>query len=131
MRRTSLIVILSVLAVLVVVALVVRLVNFGSPNGLQGPTGTLTGTLQAEGGLPGAGPRPLSGQVTLQGPDGHLTGISVGANGRFSVPVAVGTYTLSGQSPQYQGGNATCHAAETVTVTKGVTTHVQVDCGEK
>ncbi len=63
MRRTSLIVIVSVLAVLVVVAVAVRLANFGSPNS-RGPTGTLTGALQVEGGPPGAGPRPLAGQVT-------------------------------------------------------------------
>ncbi len=131
MRRTSLIVIVSVLAVLVVVAVAVRLANFGSPNSPQGPTGTLTGALQVEGGPPGAGPRPLAGQVTLHGPDGHLTDISVGANGRFSLPVAVGTYTVSGQSPQYQAGNATCHAGKSVIVTNGLTTHVQVDCGEK
>ena len=132
MRRKSLIVISIVPLVIVVVVVAVRLVNnFGSPYGPQGPTGTLTGVLQAVGGPTDANPRALSGQVTLHGSGGHLTGIAVGANGRFSVPVSVGGYTVSGQSPQYEGGNAICHAADSVTVTKGVTTNVSVDCAEK
>jgi hypothetical protein len=56
---------------------------------------------------------------------------SVGANGRFKVQTGVGTYTVSGQSPQYEGGKATCHAEEPVTVSKGVTSAVNVDCQEK
>ena len=95
-----------------------------------GPTGTLTGTLQAVGGPSGVGPRALSGQITLHGPSGHITGITVAANGRFSAPVPVGKYTVSGQSPQYQGGTAVCHASAPVTVTKGVTSSVAVDCQE-
>lgn len=132
MCRKSLILISILLLALVVVVVLVRLANnFGSPNGPQGPTGTLTGVLQAVGGPPGVGPRALSGQVTLHGSSGHLTGIAVGANGRFSAPVSVGKYTVSGQSPQYEGGNAICHAKEPVTVIKGVKTNVRVDCAEK
>ncbi len=131
MRRKSLIVISILLLLFAVVVASVRLVNRGSPNGPQGPTGTLTGTLRAVGGPPGVGPRALSGQVTLNGSSGHMTGITVGANGRFTVPVPVGTYTVSGQSPQYKGGNAICHAAHPVTVTKDVTTSVRLDCAEK
>ncbi len=123
--------IVCVILLLIAVAVSVRLSNFGSPNRPPGPTGTLTGALQAVGGTADAGPRPLSGQVTLYGSGGHITGIAVGANGRFSVPVAVGEYTVSGQSPQYRDGNATCHAAKSVTVTKGATVHVRVDCGDK
>ncbi len=132
MRRKSLIVISILLLLLVVVVASVRLANnFGSPNGPQGPTGTLTGMLQAVGGPAGVIPRALSGQVTLHGSSGHITGITVGADGRFSVPVSVGRYTVSGQSPQYEGGDAICHAAKPVTVTKGVTTNVRIDCAEK
>lgn len=131
MRRKVVIFVLGVLAVLVVVVVAIRLANFGSPNGPSGPTGTLSGTLQAEGGPTDTGSRALSGQVTLRGSGGHLTGITVGASGRFSVPVSVGTYTVSGQSPQYGGGNKICRAAKPVTVRKGATTNVQVQCGEK
>ncbi len=129
MRRKS----LTLLALLAITAASVFLAgcDLSSPNGPSGPTGTLTGALQAVGGPAGLSPRLLSGQVTLRGSGGHLTGITVGANGQFSVPVSVGTYTVSGQSPQYEGGTAKCHASGPVTVTKGVTSGVKVDCQEK
>ena len=126
MRRKSLI----LLALLPVMAASLSLAGCSSPNGPPGPTGTLTGTLQAVGGPPGDGPRALGGQITLHGPSGHLTGITVGADGRFSLPVGVGKYTVSGQSPQYQGGTADCHAPGPVTVANGVTSRVEVDCQE-
>jgi hypothetical protein len=125
-RRSS----LTLLSLLPVMAVSVSLASCSSPNGPPGVTGTLTGTLQAVGGPPGVGPRALSGQITLHGSSGHITGIAVGANGRFSVPVPVGKYTVSGQSPQYKGGTADCHASGPVTVTKGVTRSVEVDCQE-
>lgn len=131
MRRKLLVAILSLLVLLVVVVVSIRLVSLTSPTGPSGPTGTLTGILQAVGSPAGARPQALSGQVTLHGSGGHLTGITVGAKGRFSVPVSVGTYTVTGQSPQYGGGSATCHAAGTVSVTKGATTNVRVECGKK
>ena len=127
MRRKS----VTLVSLMLVMAASVLLARGSSPNGPPGPTGTLTGTLQAVGGPPGAGPRALSGQITLHGSSGHMTGISVGANGRFSVPVSVGRYTVSGQSPQYEGGTSACHASGPVTVTKGVTSRVEVDCQER
>ena len=126
MRRKS----LTLLSLLPVMAASVLLANCSSPTGPPGPTGTLTGTLQAVGGPPGGGPRALRGQVTLHGPSGHITGITVGANGRFSVPATVGSYTVSGQSPQYEGGTGVCRASGPVVVTKGVTSSVEVDCQE-
>jgi hypothetical protein len=126
-RRRS----LSLLCLLPVMAASVSLASCSSPNGPSGPTGTLTGTLQAVGGPPGGGPRALSGQVTLHGSGGHITGITVGTNGRFSVPVPVGTYTVSGQSPNYEGGTVACRASGPVVVTKGVTRSVEVDCQEQ
>ena len=127
MRRSS----LTLLSLLPVMAASVLLASCSSPDSPPGPTGTLTGTLQAVGGPSGVGPRALSGQITLHGPSGHITGITVAANGRFSAPVPVGKYTVSGQSPQYQGGTAVCHASAPVTVTKGVTSSVAVDCQER
>ena len=127
MRRRS----LTLLSLLPVMAASVSLASCSSPNGPPGATGTLTGTLQAVGGPPGVGPRALSGQITLHGSSGHITGVTVGANGRFSVPAPVGKYTVSGQSPKYEGGTADCHASGPVTVTKGVPSSVEVDCQEK
>ena len=122
---------LTLLWLLPVIAASVLLASCSSPNGPPGPTGTLTGTLQAVGGPSGAGPRGLSGQVTLHGSNGRRSIISVGATGRFSVPATVGTYTVSGQSAQYEGGTAVCKASGPVTVTKGITSSVEVDCQEK
>jgi hypothetical protein len=122
---------LTLLILFSVMVASVLLAGCSSPNGPPGPTGTVTGTLQAVGGLPGDGPRALSGQITLHGSSGHIVGITVGANGRFSLAVPVGTYTVSGQSPQYRGGAAECHASGPVVVTKGVTSSVEVDCQGK
>jgi hypothetical protein len=105
--------------------------HLSSPTGPAGPTGTVTGTLQAVGGTSGAGPRALSGQVTLNGSRGKIATITVSANGRFSVPATVGTYTVSAHSPQYKGGTADCHASGPITVTEGATTKVEVDCQGK
>ncbi len=107
------------------------LASCSSPTGPQGPAGTLTGTLQAVGGPSGASPRALTGQITLHGANGTRFAITVGANGRFAVPVTVGTYTVIGRSPQYEGGTADCQAPGPVTVTKGVTSSVEVDCQER
>ena len=105
--------------------------DLSSPTGPPGPTGTVTGMLQAVGGPSGVSLRALGGQVTLYGSSGNIAAISVGSNDRFSVPATVGTYTASGRSPQYKGGTADCHASGPITVTKGRTTKVEVDCQEK
>ena len=126
MRRSS----LTLLCLLPAMAASVSLASCSSPNGPPGPTGTLTGTLQAVGGPSGVGPRALSGQVTLHESNGTRDIISVGANGRFSIPATVGRYTVSGRSPQYEGGTADCKASGPVTVTKGLTSSVEVDCQE-
>jgi hypothetical protein len=125
-RRKS----LTLLSLLPVLAASLFFASCLAPDGPAGPTGTLAGTLQAVGGHPGAGPRALSGQVTLHGSSGHISGIAVGANGRFSVPVTVGSYTVSGRSPQYEGGTAVCRVSGPVVVTKSVTTNVQINCEE-
>jgi hypothetical protein len=92
-------------------------------------TGTLTGTLQAVGGPQGASSRPLSGTITATTSNGGILTVPVGADGRFTAHPVVETYTVSARSPQYERGTADCHALGPVTVTKGVTTRVQVDCG--
>ena len=107
------------------------LASCGSPTKPPGPTGTLAGTLQAVGGPSGVGPRALSGQVTLDGSGGHITGITVGRSGRFSVPVPVGTYAVSAVSSQFEDGRTECRASEPITISRGMTTDVQIDCEEK
>ena len=124
MRRISLI-------LLAVMAGGMTLAGCSSPNGPSGPLGTVAGKLQAVGGSPGTGPQALAGQITLHGPNGMKFGITTGADGRFSEPVTVGTYTVTARSPQYEGGTADCQASGPVTVTQGVTSSIEVDCQEK
>ena len=122
---------LTLLSLVPVTAASVSLAGCSSPTGPPGPTGTLTGTLQVVGGPPGIGTRAVSGQITLHGSSGNIATITVGANGRFSVPVAVDTYTVSARSPRYEGGTGVCRNSGPVVVTKGVTSSVEVNCQEK
>lgn len=107
------------------------LAGCSSPNGPSGPLGTVAGKLQAVGGSSSTGPQALAGQITLHGPNGLKFSITAGADGRFSAPVTVGTYTVTARSPQYEGGSTDCTAPAPVTVTQGVTSSVEVDCQEK
>jgi len=121
---------LTLLFLLSAVAASVTLAGCSAPNGPPGPTGTVIGSLQAVGGPPGARPEPLSGDVTLQNRSGAKAVITVGASGRFSVPASTGTYTVSGQSPGYDGGHGECRASAPITVSRGATSRVKVDCQE-
>jgi hypothetical protein len=93
--------------------------------------GTLDGTLQAVGGPSGTGARPLSGSVTFHGSDGNIATIHLSPSGRFSAHLPVGRYTVSGRSPQFNGGAGECLAPGPVTVTKDVTSRVEIDCQER
>ena len=105
---------------LAVMAAGMTLASCSWPTGPSGPTGTLTGTFQAEGGPPGTGPRALAGQITLHESNGTRFSIAVSANGGFSVTAAVGTYTVTGGFPQYEGRHCRlCQASGPVTVTEG------------
>jgi hypothetical protein len=122
-RRVALIM-LVVVAVGIAVAFGVRKLLPPSP-----AAGTLTGTFQAIGSTPGASPRSLSGTITARTAGRGILVFRVGGNGRFTVnSVVAGTYTVSGRSPQYEAGKATCHATGPVTVTKDVTSTVKVYC---
>ncbi|MGH9091938.1 MAG: hypothetical protein ACRDZR_11265 [Acidimicrobiales bacterium] len=119
--------------VLVVVAIGIGVaLGVGNLLPLSPATGTLTGTFEAAGGPSGTGSRALSGTITAKTSGRGILGFPVGVNGRFTVhSVVVGTYTVSGRSPEYEGGIAICHASGPVTVSKGVTSRVEVDCQEK
>lgn len=56
---------------------------------------------------------------------------SVGVSGRFTVHPAIGTYTVTAQSPRYEGGTGTCHASGSVTVSKGITSNIKFECRER
>lgn len=94
-------------------------------------SGVLTGTLEAVGGPAPGVAHPLPGTITLSDPQLPATTITVGPDGKFSVPVIAGSYTITGRSPKYQRGNATCSAPGPVNITLGATRQVTVTCQEK
>jgi hypothetical protein len=117
---------LTVLAVLAALCAGATFAGCSSPP----DEGTLDGTLQAVGGPAGIGPRLLSGSMTFHGSDGNIATIHLSGNGRFSAHLPVGRYTVAGRSPQFEEGIGECQASGLVTVTKDVTSHIEVDCQE-
>ena len=93
--------------------------------------GTLTGHLYGVGGPATISAPPSArawpGTVTVVGPGVHL-GVSVGANGAFSVAVPAGRYTVTGHSPRFGSGTYACQADGVATVTSGHTTKADVLC---
>lgn len=92
-------------------------------------TGSISGILEAVGGPPGP-PRPLPGKVTATG-GGHTYSVTVGQNGRYSMTVRGGSYTVTGRSPLYQGGALDCEAQGTVTVQPPTGSTADVACQER
>jgi hypothetical protein len=69
-------------------------------------TGTVEGTFEGvggpaivENGKPQTQVFPLSGTVAFTDAGGHTTPLAIGATGTFSVRLAAGTYSVSGQTP--------------------------------
>jgi hypothetical protein len=91
----------------------------------------IVGTLETNGGAAPGKLRELPGDVTVRSSHQAPETVSVGSDGTFSVPVAAGTYTITGRSRLYQGGHGDCVSAGPITVTTGATRHVAVVCEEK
>lgn len=70
---------------------------------------TLTGHIYMVGGPAATAPRAVSGTVTVEGADGSHT-VTAGADGRYSIRLRPGTYTVSATSPQYNDGTGRCSA---------------------
>ena len=100
---------------------------------------TISGHLLAVGGPGGVPPRPLRGSISVavDAPENyasggfHLLGTQAGSDGSYSISVPPGTYSVTGSSPQYNGGGTTCFSKGVVTVTQGTAVVVNVLCQEK
>lgn len=95
--------------------------------------GTILGELAAVGG-PGPGlPRPLPGSVRLTNTRTHASKVvTVGVDGRYSLPIAPGSYTLTGKSPLDNSGQSyDCHAQRAAVVVSSKTTTSDVYWQEK
>jgi hypothetical protein len=93
--------------------------------------GRIAGRLTAVGGPPGIPPRPLSGNLTIQGDYDSLL-VVVHEDGTFTGTLAPGRYRVVGHSPSYNDGKYECHTRRPfVTVRADQTTHVWVLCQER
>jgi len=103
----------------------------GCSGGPAPSTGTVTGYLQMVGGpatLAGGTPSfRVPGTITAVSPHGTQHGPAA-KNGAFTLVLPVGTYTLTGTSPQYNSGQGRCIAVSKVVIRAGAITHADVTC---
>jgi hypothetical protein len=95
------------------------------------PLFTVPGTLTAVGGPAGTGPTPLSGEVSFTAPDGRRWTAHVASDGRFTIAVPAGRYTVTAESPSYNDGRSACQTGGPVTVADSTTAVVHVVCPRK
>jgi len=58
----------------------------------------------------------VPGTVTATRSDGDATTVTTGSDGSFQLRLAPGNYSLSGSSPQVDGGTTECASPAAVTV---------------
>ena len=104
---------------LAVVAAVLPFLMTACSSGTAG--GTVTGHLLRVGGMYGAGTPPLRGTVIFTTSSGLVTKVHASASGGFHSVVPVGTYTLTGTSPDLNDGKLICFSNPTTVVVKSAT----------
>ena len=77
----------------------------------------MSGHLYVVGGPAPGTPRAVEGMVVATGPGGRHAA-TIGADGWYTMPLAPGTYTVTGTSPQYGDGTSPCPADSEVTVVR-------------
>lgn len=101
--------------------------------GSSGTEAIVTGVLTMVGGPAGAAATPVRGTVTLAASStaegtGYGYSVSVLQDGRFTVSVVPGKYTVTGTSPDYFSGTMTCRASDLLDVSARSATQVTVTC---
>lgn len=101
-------------------AAVVSILILAGCSGQAGPHQTVTGMLVRVGGPAtlAAPPKPvlLPGEVSARNSAGQQFTAASGTNGRFELSLPLGTYRLTGHSPEVPG--ETCKSARSIRVTK-------------
>jgi len=123
--------ILSTAAGAIAAAAVALTAVAGCSGGPAPSTGTVTGYLEMAGG-----PATLAGGTPSFRVPGTITAVSArdtqhgpaAKNGAFTLVLPVGTYTLTGTSPQYNSGQGRCIATGRVVIRAGVITRADVTC---
>ncbi len=105
----------------------------GTSAGRSGTEAIVTGVLTMVGGPAGAAATPVRGTVTLAASStaegtGYGYSVSVLQDGRFTVSVVPGKYTVTGTSPDYFSGTMTCLASDLLDVSARSATQVTVTC---
>jgi RNA polymerase sigma-70 factor, ECF subfamily len=96
----------------------------------DGPA-SISGTLHSAGGpAPGVG-TPLPGTVTATDTNGATFDAVAGADGKFSLSVPAGAYTLTGTSPRYESGAGKCQGGVFLVNGGSATSGVTVACQER
>ena len=84
-------------------------------------TGTIKGQLLLSGGPPPGQNRPTNGYVAATRSVGHFTFVystAVSHNGQSVLHPPAGTYSLTGSSPSYDGGEGKCFGSKKFTVSQ-------------
>jgi hypothetical protein len=98
----------------------------------SGSSGSISGHLLAVGGPAPGPPRPLPGEVVVTDASGvSVATVEVASDGRFSVEVPAGNYTVEGRSKYYNGGSTACFAKKPVAIAGGSSIETDVFCQEK
>jgi hypothetical protein len=103
----------------VICAAAISILILSSCSGPSSPRQTVTGMLVRVGGPATLAappePVPLPGEVVARNAMGQQFTAAIGKSGRFELSLPVGTYRLTGHSPQVSG--ETCSASRSVRVT--------------
>ena len=103
----------------VIGAAAISILILSSCSGQSGPHQTVTGMLVRVGGpatlAASPKPVPLPGEVVARNTMCQQFTAAIGKSGRFELSLPVGTYRLTGHSPQVSG--ETCRASRSVRVT--------------
>ena len=105
-----------------------------SSSGASSKEGTLAGVLELGSTVPGGSPEGVEGTITLGKSGGHILTTPARSDGKFSLKVPAGSYTVTGHSPKFvvENGDSTCYGPTTpVQVNAGQTSSVVVSCPTK
>ena len=94
-------------------------------------TGTIRGELLISGGAAPGMDQPTNGNVEATGKGGVTYSTAVSGNGQFVLHLAMGTYSLAGTSPNFDGGKGRCLGPDKITVSKNKITKANVNCPAK
>jgi hypothetical protein len=100
----------------------------GSPSVV---TGTMKGQLFISGGPSPGQNRPTNGNVEATGRGRNTYSTAVSENGQFVLHLPTGTYSLTGSSPNFDGGKGKCLGPDKITVSESQTIRANVNCLEK